>query len=85
LEHERVPGRRPVTSGELTATERRVVELAAGGLTNKQIATTLFVTVHTVEVHLAHAYAKLGVRSRGQLAARLAAETQAATPNPHAA
>jgi DNA-binding NarL/FixJ family response regulator len=50
------------------------VELAAGGLANKQIASTLVVTVHTVEVHLAHAYAKLGVRSRSQLAARLAAD-----------
>ena len=68
-----VPGRRPAARGELTPTERRVVELAAGGLANKQIATTLFVTVHTVEVHLARAYAKLGVRSRAQLAARLAA------------
>ena len=73
----RVPGRRRGTSGELTPTERRVVELAASGLANKQIATTLFVTVHTVEVHLGHAYAKLGVRSRVQLAARLAAEEQA--------
>jgi DNA-binding CsgD family transcriptional regulator len=76
-EHGRVPGRRPATDGELTPTERRVVELAAGGLANKQIAATLFVTVHTVEVHLAHAYAKLGVRSRGQLAARLAGDAQA--------
>ncbi len=77
-ERERMPGRRPATNGELTPTERRVVELAAGGLANKQIATTLFVTVHTVEVHLAHAYAKLGVRSRVQLAARLAADAHAA-------
>jgi DNA-binding CsgD family transcriptional regulator len=72
-EHERIAGRRPAAGGELTATERRVVELAAGGLANKQIASTLVVTVHTVEVHLAHAYAKLGVRSRSQLAGRLAA------------
>jgi DNA-binding CsgD family transcriptional regulator len=75
-EHRRVPGRRRGTSGELTPTERRVVELAASGLANKQIATTLFIAVHTVEVHLARAYAKLGVRSRAQLAARLAADTQ---------
>ena len=83
-EHERVPGRRPATSGELTPTERRVVELAAGGLPNKKIATTLFVTVHTVEVHLAHAYAKLGVRSRTQLAARLLADAQATASAPTA-
>jgi len=75
-EHERIAGRRPSAGGELTATERRVVELAASGLTNKQIASTLVVTVHTIEVHLAHAYAKLGVRSRSQLAGRLAADGQ---------
>ena len=75
-EHERIAGRRPSAGGELTTTERRVVELAAGGLSNKQIASTLVVTVHTIEVHLAHAYAKLGVRSRSQLAGRLAADGQ---------
>jgi DNA-binding CsgD family transcriptional regulator len=75
-EQERVAGRRPKATGELTPAERRVVELAASGNANKQIAATLFVSVHTVEVHLAHAYAKLGVRSRTQLAARLA------TPEP---
>ncbi len=48
-----------------------MVELAASGLANKQIAAALFVTVHTVEVHLAHVYAKLGIRSRAQLASRL--------------
>jgi DNA-binding CsgD family transcriptional regulator len=75
-EQERVAGRRPAASGELTPTERRVVELAASGLANKQIAATLFVSVHTVEVHLGRAYAKLGVSSRTQLVARLA------TPEP---
>ena len=53
------------------AAERRVVELAAEGLANKEIARALYVTVHTVEVHLSRAYAKLGVRSRAQLASRL--------------
>lgn len=67
----RVGARRPAPSGELTASERRVVELAACGNSNKQIARELYVTVHTVEAHLSHAYAKLGVRSRGQLAGRL--------------
>lgn len=63
----RVGGRGTAASGELTPSERRVVALAADGLSNKEIAATLFVTVHTVEVHLSHAYAKLGVRSRSQL------------------
>jgi DNA-binding CsgD family transcriptional regulator len=57
--------------GELTAAERRVAELAASGLANKEIAGALFVSVHTVEAHLSRAYAKLGVRSRSQLAGRL--------------
>jgi ATP/maltotriose-dependent transcriptional regulator MalT len=57
---------------ELTASEGRVARLAAEGLSNKEVAQALFVTVHTVEVHLSRAYAKLGIRSRTQLAARLA-------------
>ena len=69
----RISARRPAASGELTPAERRVVELAAGGLANKEIARALYVTVNTVEVHLARAYAKLGVRSRAQLAKRLSA------------
>jgi DNA-binding NarL/FixJ family response regulator len=75
----RLGGRRPRFAGELTPTERRVVELAAEGLSNKEIAQTLFVTVHTVELHLSHAYTKLGVRSRSQLARRLKASDGAKT------
>ena len=66
----RVGGRRRV-EGALTPAETRVAELAAAGLPNKEIAATLFVSVYTIERHLKHAYAKLGVRSRGQLAQRL--------------
>jgi DNA-binding CsgD family transcriptional regulator len=69
-ELQRLGGRRR-PEGELTPSERRVVELAADGLANKQIASALYITVNTVEVHLARAYAKLGVRSRTQLAKRL--------------
>jgi DNA-binding CsgD family transcriptional regulator len=68
----RVGGRKPRATGELTPTEREVVELAAGGMANKEIAAGLKLAVHTVEVHLSRAYAKLGVRSRAQLANRLA-------------
>jgi len=70
-EHARVGGRRPQATGELTPGEQRVVELAAVGLANKEIAQSLFVSVRTVEDRLKHAYAKLGVRSRTQLARRL--------------
>lgn len=72
-ELDRIGGRRRA-DGELTPSERRVVELAAQGLSNKEIATALYVAVNTVEVHLARAYPKLGVRSRAQLAGRLAAD-----------
>ncbi len=68
-ELERVGARRSATTGGLTATERRVAELALDGLSNKQIARTLVVTVNTVEFHLRNVYAKLGIRSRVQLAA----------------
>jgi DNA-binding CsgD family transcriptional regulator len=51
----------------LTASERRVAQLAADGMTNKEIAQTLFITIKTVEVHLSHAYRKLEISSRTQL------------------
>ena len=55
----------------LTASERRVAQMAASGMSNKQIAQELFVTVKTVETHLHHTYQKLDVSSRTQLAASL--------------
>jgi DNA-binding CsgD family transcriptional regulator len=55
----------------LTASERRVAQMAAQGLTNRQIAQALFVTTKTVEMHLAHAYSKLDVGSRNELPAVL--------------
>jgi DNA-binding NarL/FixJ family response regulator len=56
----------------LTPSERRVGEMAASGLTNKQIAQALFVTLKTVEGHLHNAYQKLDIGSRSQLGAALA-------------
>ncbi|MDW5596624.1 LuxR C-terminal-related transcriptional regulator, partial [Conexibacter stalactiti] len=58
----------------LTPSERRVAEQAARGLTNREIAETLFVTRKTVESQLGAAYSKLGIRSRTQLAEALAGE-----------
>jgi DNA-binding CsgD family transcriptional regulator len=52
----------------LTASERRVAQMAASELSNKEIAQSLFVTVKTVEVHLSRVYRKLDVNSRRQLA-----------------
>src|SRR5262249_54246447 len=63
----------PPPAGGLTASERRVAELVASGLSNKEIAAQLVVSVHTVGTHLRNVYAKLGVRSRTQLARRLGA------------
>ena len=56
----------------LTASERRVAELAARDRSNKEIAQALFVTVKTVELHLSSVYRKLQIGSRRQLAAALA-------------
>jgi DNA-binding CsgD family transcriptional regulator len=64
-------GGRPPRTGGLTPTERRVVELVVQGHTNREVADLLFLSVKTVAAHLTSAYAKLGVRSRTELAHRL--------------
>jgi DNA-binding CsgD family transcriptional regulator/tetratricopeptide (TPR) repeat protein len=53
--------------GALTASERRVADLATEGYTNKDIAQLLYVTPKTIEVHLSSVYRKLGIRSRREL------------------
>jgi DNA-binding CsgD family transcriptional regulator len=55
----------------LSPTERRVAELVAEGLSNREIANALFVTVNTVESTLRHAFLKLGIHSRAELARHL--------------
>jgi DNA-binding CsgD family transcriptional regulator len=72
----RAAGGRPrrragIGADALTASERRVAELAADGVSNKEIAQSLFVTLRTVELHLSNAYSKLEIRSRHELAAAL--------------
>lgn len=66
----RIGGRAP-SGDKLTPTEERVAELVAEGCSNKEVAAALFVSVRTVEGHLAKIYGKLGVRSRTALARRL--------------
>ena len=56
-----------IGADSLTPSERRVVELAAAGGTNREIAQTLFVTEKTVETHLGRAFRKLDISSRRQL------------------
>jgi len=58
-------------ASSLTPSERRTAELAAQGLSNREIAQQLFVTVKTVEVHLSNTYRKLDIRGRPQLASAL--------------
>ncbi|HEY7380940.1 MAG TPA: AAA family ATPase [Gaiella sp.] len=71
-EMRRLGGRRG-SGDELTPTEEQVAELAGQGLRNAEIAAQLFVTSKTVEATLSRVYRKLGVRSRTELAGRLAA------------
>jgi DNA-binding CsgD family transcriptional regulator len=63
--------RRPLRGWEsLTPTELEVVRLVTQGLTNVEIGQRLFISRRTVETHLSHIFGKLGVSSRGQLAAQ---------------
>jgi DNA-binding CsgD family transcriptional regulator len=77
LHHWTYTGRPAFGWDSLTDTERRIVELVAQGLSNRQVASQVFLSVHTVAYHLRHVFWKLDVSSRVQLA-RLAAEQ--ATP-----
>jgi DNA-binding CsgD family transcriptional regulator len=68
-ERARVGGRSTIEG--LTETEARVAALVAEGKSNKEVAAELFVTVRAVEANLSKVYAKLGVRSRTELARRI--------------
>ena len=70
-----VPRGHPVGWPALTEGEWRVVALAAQGHTNAEIADQLFLSRYTVETHLKHVFAKLGLRSRAELAAAAASAT----------
>jgi DNA-binding CsgD family transcriptional regulator len=61
---------------ELTPSEQRVAALAATGMTNKDVATALFISPKTVESNLGRVYRKLGIRTRVELGRRLNAEDQ---------
>jgi DNA-binding CsgD family transcriptional regulator len=67
--------RRVMLSGldALTASERRIAQLAGEGMSNREIAQALFVTARTVEGHLTHVFSKLDLKSRNGLADALAA------------
>jgi len=69
----RIGGRRREEG--LTSAEQRVAALVAEGRTNREVAAALFLGERTVETHLSHIYAKLGVRSRTELARILRPES----------
>src|SRR5262249_47097906 len=62
-------GLRPPAPLDLPPTEERIAELVAAGHTNREVAQTLFLSVHTIEDNLRRVYRKLGIRSRTELAA----------------
>jgi len=74
-------GGRTAAPGTLTATEQRVAALVAAGHTYREVADALFISPKTVQWNLSKIYRKLGVRSRSELAARLAAEGGASAPS----
>jgi DNA-binding CsgD family transcriptional regulator len=71
-------GLRPRAGAQLTETERRVAELAATGLSSRQIAEAAFLSQKTVGNVLTRVYHKLGIRSRAELGARMATSEEAA-------
>jgi DNA-binding CsgD family transcriptional regulator len=66
----RIGGRSAAAGDELSETERRIAELTAQGLSNKEVAAELSLSPKTVEWNLSKVYAKLGIRSRTELARR---------------
>jgi DNA-binding CsgD family transcriptional regulator len=75
-----VVGPRRRAPDELTATELRVAELAAGGITNREIARAVFMSEKTVEAHITRVYRKLGIHSRAELGAWMAGRPRSSLP-----
>jgi DNA-binding NarL/FixJ family response regulator len=67
----RISGR-AATPGALTPAEERVALLVAGGKTNREVASALFLSERTVEGHLSRIFGKLGIRHRTEIASVLA-------------
>ncbi|MDT5243343.1 MAG: hypothetical protein QOD36_719, partial [Mycobacterium sp.] len=65
----------PRREDALTPAELRVAELAASGMTNRNVAATLFISSKTVEATLARVYRKLGIQSRAELGQRVGKTT----------
>jgi DNA-binding NarL/FixJ family response regulator len=61
----------PTHEQTLTPSEQRVAELAAAGMTNKDVAAKLFISPKTVEHNIGRIYRKLGIRTRAELGRRI--------------
>jgi DNA-binding CsgD family transcriptional regulator len=77
---QRGPRQRGVGWVSLTPAEHQVADLAATGLTNREIGARLFSSPRTVQVHLSHVFAKLGISSRRMLAAEIEARNRQLPP-----
>ena len=77
---------RPALTGvdSLTASEHRIASMAADGMSNRDIAQALFVTVKTVEMHLGHVYQKLNLTGRTELATALRDNSAGTLPSSQA-
>jgi DNA-binding NarL/FixJ family response regulator len=80
-ELDRVGLRRQTQEG-LTPAQARVVELVCAGYTNQQIASTLYMSLRSVESHLTKAYRHCAVKSRAQLVATIAGQSAEPSPPP---
>jgi DNA-binding CsgD family transcriptional regulator len=78
-EHRRSAG--PAERDRLTPQEQQVARLVATGLTNRELASRLFLSEKTIETHLTRIYLKLGVRSRTALAAAIGSEREREIPD----
>ena len=67
-----IPAETSSASALLRPREREILHLVASGMTNREIASVLFIAPGTVRKHLDNTYAKLGVRSRAQAVAQIA-------------
>ena len=76
----RIGLRRAAPSEGLTAAQQRVAELVVAGMSNREIAGTLFMSLRTVETHLTNIYREFGVKSRAQLVATLASRPAEGAP-----
>jgi len=72
-----------IDPSRLTAQELAVARLVAVGMSNRHVASELFISIKTVQFHLTHVYAKLGVSSRAELASQFRVPAPPEVPGIH--